>query len=97
MAFVHQFYWLIQYFPLESSCLSSTFSSLYVPIFEKNSERGLDVFGWNLVVYNRLVLVPDNKISLFLIKEFVLIYIRSPGSEAMFADLGHFSQLSIKV
>lgn len=53
MAVLHQCYWIIQYLPLESSCLSGTLSILHVQIPEKDSERRLDVLGWHLVMHNR--------------------------------------------
>ncbi|KAF6174362.1 hypothetical protein GIB67_027833 [Kingdonia uniflora] len=54
LASVHQCPWLVQHNSLESACLSSSFTILHVQVLEENSERWLDVFGWNSIVHNRL-------------------------------------------
>ena len=53
VASMQQCPWLIQYFPLESACLSSSFPILYVQILEEDKDKWMDVFGWNIVVHYR--------------------------------------------
>ncbi|KAH9605084.1 hypothetical protein KSS87_010939 [Heliosperma pusillum] len=53
MASVHQLNWCVQHCALESPCVSSSLSILYVQVFEKNSKRRMDVFGWHPAVHDR--------------------------------------------
>lgn len=62
----------------------------------------MDVLGWNSTVYNRYGASVANSALIYFFcltnaLSFSDIIICVPGSEAMYADLGHFSQLSIKV
>ncbi|RVW42412.1 Potassium transporter 2 [Vitis vinifera] len=55
LATMHQCSWLIQYIPLEPTCLSSSVPILHVQILEEDEERWMDVFGWNFIVHNRIL------------------------------------------
>jgi hypothetical protein len=91
----------LQYYSLGTHCISSIISVLHVQVLEEDTERRLDVPGRNTVMCNRYC--AQQTIS----EPFVLIFGVSlllqgdsftlSGSEAMFADLGHFNQLSIQV
>lgn len=105
MAILYKCHWTIQHLLLESPCIQSTLSLLHVQVLEKDPKRWLDVLGWDSFVYNRFIL---SYVFFFLVVSKVLpipqfwrylytILNKISGSEAMFADLGHFSQLSIKV
>lgn len=54
LAAMHKCFWLIQYIPLEPTCLSSSVPILHVQILKEDEERWMDVFGWNFIVHNRL-------------------------------------------
>lgn len=53
MALVYQCDWGLQHLPLEPTCLPSAISLLHVQVFEKDSEKWVDVLGWNSAMYNR--------------------------------------------
>lgn len=55
MALVYQSNWALQHLPLEPACLPSTISLLHVQVFEKDSEKWVDVLRWNSAMYNRYI------------------------------------------
>ncbi|RVX03017.1 Potassium transporter 2 [Vitis vinifera] len=110
LATMHQCSWLIQYIPLEPTCLSSSVPILHVQILEEDEERWMDVFGWNFIVHNRILTwvsafnaVMEHLTSNLKILEcsgcvsVCLIRHALASSEAMFADLGHFSYTAIQI
>jgi hypothetical protein len=105
VASLHQRHRGLQHHPLESACVPSSFAVLHVQVSSEDSNRWLDVTGWDPSMRNRygqntgycaafdsttFVYDDDKSTHLKLLFEFA-------GSEAMYADLGHFSQSSIKV
>lgn len=81
---------------------------LHLQIPKENSKRRLDVLRRNSTLHNRQVesleiqnesvyLLLQTTVVFFSLQDSLTCRLTLAGSEAMFADLGHFSQLSIKV
>lgn len=100
LAFLHQCHRSVQYRTLESVCLQGALSLLHVQILEEDTTRWLDVVGRDSAMHNRYESLPSAPWLLsYAVRPYLVTKNRCmhSGSEAMFADLGHFSQLSIKV
>lgn len=105
LAFMHCCHWHIQYHSLEPKNNPCPFSILYIQVLQEDRERWLDISWWDNSMHNRWVWMSD----LVLLLETWMLFFRCQfwfvpwifflctGTEAMFADLGHFTSASIRV
>lgn len=96
LALMHQWDWFLQHYSLEPRCCQSFLSTLYLLFFQKDWNRWME-FSWrNYSLHYRFVsFISFDQFSF--LSDTDLTHFVGSGAEAMFADLGHFSQVPIRV